>query len=167
MAERTIRKEILVQGTPENLFLFFADARNLNRITPAWLNFHILNPDVKLQKGLRIEYALKWRGFPLRWISEITEWNPPHGFIDTQIHGPYKTWIHKHMFVRENSDTRIIDEVHYSVPGSFLEPLIHKFFVGPDVKRIFEYRTQTILELFDAPLSGSTSARPGLNSLFL
>jgi ligand-binding SRPBCC domain-containing protein len=149
MAERTIRQEVLVLGKPENIFSFFADARNLNQITPSWLNFHILNPDVKLEKGSRIEYSLKWRGIPLRWISEISDWQPPYRFIDTQIVGPYKTWIHKHEFVREDNKTRIIDEVHYSVPGSFIEPLVHRFFVGPDIQRIFKFRTHTILKLFE------------------
>jgi ligand-binding SRPBCC domain-containing protein len=150
MRERTFRNEVRVLQKPENLFEFFADARNLNRITPDWLNFRIINPDIKLQKGSKIVYKLTWRGLPLKWVSEITDWNPPHSFIDKQIQGPYKTWIHTHNFARENDVTRIIDEVQYSVPGSFLEPLIHKFFVGPDVHRIFQFRTRKILEIFEA-----------------
>ena len=151
MAERIFHNEVRVPEGPETIFKFFSDAKNLNVITPPWLDFQIVTPDVKLEKGSQIEYRLKWRGLPLRWISEIAYWNPPHSFVDKQIKGPYKTWIHKHEFVPDDNGTRIIDEVRYSIPGAFLEPLIHKFFVGPDVRRIFEFRMNKISALFNGP----------------
>jgi ligand-binding SRPBCC domain-containing protein len=156
MAERRFRNEMQIDKTPEDVFAFFSNAANLNRITPPWLHFKILNPDVKLQKGSLIRYRLRLRGIPLKWISEITEWNPPHYFVDAQIKGPYRTWIHKHEFIAEDSVTHMIDEVRYSLPGSFLEPLVNRFFVEPDIKRIFQFRTKVIEEIFKSEKPSAT-----------
>jgi ligand-binding SRPBCC domain-containing protein len=156
MAERIFRNEMLISRNRETVFAFFSDAANLNRITPNWLHFQILNPEVKLQKGSLIKYRLRLRGIPIKWISEISEWNPPDYFVDTQIKGPYRTWIHKHEFIPDRDSTRMIDEVQYLVPGAFLEPVINKFFVEPDIRRIFEFRTKTIEKIFQSEKSSAT-----------
>ena len=84
----------------------------------------------------------------MKWRTLISEWDPPHRFIDTQLKGPYKKWVHQHDFYENDGETVIRDTVHYQVPGWFLAPLVHKFFVKQKVERIFEYREQTIKNLF-------------------
>jgi ligand-binding SRPBCC domain-containing protein len=62
----------------EAVFEFFADASNLEAITPPWLRFRILTPmPVSMAAGTRLSYRLKLHGIPLRWESEITGWDPP------------------------------------------------------------------------------------------
>ena len=75
---------------------FFSRPENLQEITPGWLDFHIVRVDPELQTGSLIEYRLRWHGIPMRWSSEITDWSPPHRFIDNQIRGPYTRWHHEH-----------------------------------------------------------------------
>lgn len=142
----TLQTELWVPRPLAEVFEFFADARNLEQITPPWLNFRILAPaSIEMRAGARIAYQLRIRGVPVRWESEITTWEPPDRFVDEQRRGPYRRWIHEHRFVPENGGTNIVDNVRYSVPGG---ALVNRLFVAPDVRKIFEYRKRVLLERF-------------------
>jgi hypothetical protein len=146
----------------EEVFSFFSRAENLEVLTPAWLNFKILDVHPQpVQKGTIIKYKLRMRGLPIRWISEILKWNPPHGFIDIQRNGPYKLWHHTHRFADEGNGTRIIDEVLYDLPFGMLGKLAHLITVRSDIDQIFAFREAKIRELFGAEIADHrrTSAR--------
>jgi ligand-binding SRPBCC domain-containing protein len=128
------------------VFDFFADARNLQTITPPWLHFVILTPiPIEMRPGALIDYKLRVHGFPLRWQTEITEWNPPHHFVDQQLRGPYTLWHHTHRFFDQDGGTRCVDEVRYRPPGG---ALINYLFVKRDVQKIFAYRQQQLQKHF-------------------
>lgn len=127
------------------VFPFFADATNLERITPPFMKFEILTPrPIPMRAGQRIEYALKIRGIPVRWISEITVWDPPNRFVDEQVKGPYRKWSHEHRFWEADGGTWMEDQIDYAVLGG---ELIRKLLVEPDLRRIFEYRSQVLESL--------------------
>ena len=128
------------------VFEFFADPRNLERITPPWLSFEILTPpNIKIGKGTLLDYRLRLRGILLRWQSEITVWEPPHRFVDRQTKGPYSLWVHEHTFTESRDGTIVGDRVEYAVPGG---ALVHKFLVAPDLEKIFQYRHRILEEIF-------------------
>jgi ligand-binding SRPBCC domain-containing protein len=129
----------------EEVFAFFADAWNLERITPPWLTFRVLTPPpITMQKGAITDYRLKLRGIPLRWRSEITVWDPPHRFVDEQRRGPYRAWLHEHTFAGKDRGTVVADHVRYSVWGG---ALVNRLFVARDLQRIFDYRHEQLTKL--------------------
>ncbi|MGD9347918.1 MAG: SRPBCC family protein [Candidatus Aminicenantes bacterium] len=145
-----LERETFIPSSIDEVFDFFSRAENLNRITPPWLHFKIrTDTPIHMEKGTFIDYGLRLKGLPVRWRSQITGWDPPLSFEDTQIKGPYKTWIHHHRFRRENGGTVMRDSVEYVVPGGILEPLIH-FFVRRDLERIFDYRECSLIKIFTA-----------------
>lgn len=138
----TLDREQIVRRPLGEVFPFFADARNLEKITPPFLRFRVLTPDpIDMKPGAIIEYRLKVHGVPLRWRSEITAWEPPRRFVDVQRRGPYRMWEHEHSFREVEGGTAIRDFVRYAVPGG---ALVQRFFVGPDVERIFRCREAVI-----------------------
>jgi ligand-binding SRPBCC domain-containing protein len=146
MKEHLLESDLWLPRPLDEVFSFFADARNLQKITPPWLDFAISTPgEIVLQKGALIDYKLRVRGIPLRWRSEITVWEPPRRFVDTQLRGPYRLWNHEHRFEERDGGTLVNDEVRYSVYGG---EIIRKLFVARDVDRIFSYRTEKLRELF-------------------
>ena len=137
--------------TPEVLFPFFADAHNLEQLTPALLQFHVLTPrPIDMASGTLIDYRLKVRGLPIRWRTEILDWDPPHGFVDTQLRGPYVLWHHTHRFEAERGGTRCTDIVRYRPRGGPLASIINRCFVQRDVQAIFRYRAERLAEMFPA-----------------
>jgi ligand-binding SRPBCC domain-containing protein len=142
-----------------DVFAFFADARNLNLITPEWIRFRIKTPTpVVMKPGLLLDYSLRLRGMPVRWQSEITVWDPPRRFVDEQRKGPYRRWVHEHLFQEEDGGTNVIDRVHYAVPGG---RLVHRLFVKGDVTSIFRYRRRKLTEIFQ----GAEGRSAGPNTL--
>jgi ligand-binding SRPBCC domain-containing protein len=136
----------------DDVFPFFAEARNLERITPPWLRFEVLTPDpIEMRAGALIEYRLRWRGVPLRWRTEIEAWEPPHRFVDRQLRGPYLLWRHEHRFVEQRGQTLAYDRVDYAAPGG---RLAHRLIVDRDVQRIFAYRRLALETIFGTGLAG-------------
>jgi ligand-binding SRPBCC domain-containing protein len=136
----------------DDVFPFFAEARNLERITPPWLRFEVLTPDpIEMRAGTLIRYRLRWRGVPLRWRTEIETWEPPHRFVDRQVRGPYLLWRHEHRFVEKGGQTLAHDRVDYAAPGG---RLAHRLIVDRDVQRIFSYRRLALESIFGTGLAG-------------
>ena len=118
MKTRTLESKLWLPLDIARVFAFFADAHNLDLLTPPWLHFQILTPPpIRLGAGALIDYRLKIHKVPVRWQSEITLWEPPHRFVDEQRRGPYKRWVHSHSFEARDQGTLIRDRVDYAVPG--------------------------------------------------
>jgi ligand-binding SRPBCC domain-containing protein len=133
------------------VFDFFADARNLERITPAFLVFRMLTPTpVQMRRGTLIDYRIGLRGLPMTWRSEITTWDPPACFVDVQVRGPYRAWHHTHAFEDVDGGTRVVDTVEYAVRGpSLIANAINRLVVAPDLTRIFTFRHEALQDAFD------------------
>jgi ligand-binding SRPBCC domain-containing protein len=149
MFEHTFEAETTVPAPLDEVFPFFSDAANLGRVTPPSVGFQILSPQpVVMREGAVIDYSIRLHGFPMRWRTRIARWNPPHEFIDEQLKGPYRIWVHHHTFT-ETPDGRTLmrDHVHYALPlppfGQIALP-----WVRAEIKCIFAYRQKVILEMF-------------------
>lgn len=139
-------ESILLPRPAEEVFRFFAAAENLERITPDWLRFRIVGASSsEVGEGTTIDYRLRWRGVPLRWRTLIEQWRPPVRFVDRQIRGPYRLWVHEHDFEPHPDGTLARDRVTYAVPGG---TLTHCLVVGRDVRAIFAHRSSVLRELF-------------------
>lgn len=150
---RLIREQIISRPLDE-VFAFFADARNLEALTPPWLRFEILTPgEIEMRVGSIIQYALRVHGLPIHWTTSITVWNPPFEFVDVQLRGPYVLWHHRHTFEPIGNSTRMIDEVNYRLPLGWIGRAMHSVIVRRDLKTIFDYREQAVKQLLEAASS--------------
>jgi len=148
MAIYTLQRELLVPNELPEVFDFFSRAENLERLTPPWMRFRILTPPpIMMRQGITIAYALRVHGIPIRWLTEIEEWNPPFEFVDNQAKGPYKLWRHTHRFSAVAGGTLVTDLVEYALPFGVIGRLVHRLQVARDLGRIFDYRSQRVLEL--------------------
>lgn len=156
-----LQTEVALAVDRETLFEFFSDAFQLESITPPFLNFEVItSAPIDIQRGTLIDYRLKLRGLPVRWRTEISEWNPPSSFTDRQIRGPYLMWEHQHTFEAVTGGTLVRDQVRYRVPGG---AIVDRLLVRKDLRRIFRFRRDRLIERFGPiqPESKSSgSARP-------
>jgi ligand-binding SRPBCC domain-containing protein len=146
MSLHHVQSSLWLPRPREEVFDFFSDAGNLELLTPPWLHFQVLTPrPIDLHAGTVIQYRLKLHGLPLRWDSEISVWEPPYRFVDTQLRGPYRRWVHEHRFVEHAGGTLVTDHVTYDVLGG---ALVQRLFVAPDLRKIFAYRRERLVERF-------------------
>jgi ligand-binding SRPBCC domain-containing protein len=130
----------------DEVFPFFADAGKLEEITPPHLNFQILSPlPINMRCGALIDYKIRLRGIPIHWRTEISIWEPPSRFVDRQLRGPYKWWIHEHTFEECDGQTLATDVVEY---GVLCGSLAHPLFVKHDLRKIFQYRQRVLAAKF-------------------
>jgi len=146
----TLERQQWIPRPVESIFEFFSRPENLQQITPPWLDFRIVRAPEDLIGGSLIRYRLRWRRLPIRWTTEISEWNPPHRFVDRAVSGPYALWNHEHTFTPERGGTTMRDSVTYALPFGWLGHLAHWALVRRDVQRIFDFRAETMRSLFPA-----------------
>ncbi|MEW4490388.1 SRPBCC family protein [Thalassoglobus sp. JC818] len=138
--------EQFIDAPIEDVFQFFSDAENLEAITPPWLNFRIVTPrPIQMREGALIDYRLALRRIPIRWRTRIAEWNPPYSFVDEQLRGPYRKWVHEHTFISKDGGTQVSDIVYYQVPGP---RFLHERLVNSDLRRIFQFRQDVLAQHF-------------------
>jgi ligand-binding SRPBCC domain-containing protein len=145
--EQFLETETFLSSTIDEVFQFFANAENLERITPPELAFQILTPTpIVMGEGTVIDYRLRLFGVPFRWRTRIIQWQPDNQFIDEQIQGPYSKWTHLHSFAESAEGTRMKDRVEYRLPlqpaGLVALPLVRR-----QLDRIFRYRANAIQKL--------------------
>ncbi len=145
--EHTLYYSLTLPMPRAELFDFFADAANLQLITPPELDFTFVTPlPIEMRAGAIIDYRLRLKGLPFNWRSEITAWHPPEYFVDEQIEGPYRKWVHRHTFIEVDGGTTMEDEVHYRLPllpfGEAAHPMVRQ-----QLERIFSYRQERVQEI--------------------
>ena len=139
--------ETLLDAPITEVFSFFSKAENLEQLTPKTLKFKILTPlPIEMRMGALIDYKIKIRGIPMTWKTEISIWEPGKRFVDRQLKGPYKQWIHEHRFVSEGNKTRMFDTVDYVLPFGPIGQIVHALFVRREVEGIFRFREVAITQ---------------------
>ncbi len=143
----TLKRSVWIPHPIDEVFSFFSDPKNIPSITPKWVRFqNVGNGRGEMKVGTQFEHRIKVKGvLPVRWISEITEWDPPYGFVDEQKSGPYRFWRHEHVFEESKGGTLVGDIVRYSVLGG---DFLNRWLIAPDLKKIFDYRRESVRRIF-------------------
>jgi ligand-binding SRPBCC domain-containing protein len=148
MAVHRFEQRQYVPRPLDEVFGFFAEAGNLERITPPWLSFQVLTPEpVQMAPGALIDYRLRLHGVPLGWTSQIEVWEPGRQFVDRAIRGPFSLWHHRHRFSASGEGTIVSDEVHYAPPFGALGEIAERLIVARDLDRIFAHRRESVTRL--------------------
>jgi ligand-binding SRPBCC domain-containing protein len=152
MAIHLLERTQLVPRPRAEVFEFFADAHNLERLTPGFLHFQILTPaPIALRPGALIDYRLSLFGVGFRWRTEIEIYEPGVRFVDVQRRGPYRRWHHTHTFADAPGGTLIGDRVEYQLPFGPLGELARVLMVRRQVETIFEHRRKVIEAMWGPP----------------
>ncbi|GAC1447229.1 MAG: SRPBCC family protein [Desulfuromonadaceae bacterium] len=146
----TLERTQILPITLETAWKFFSNPANLVKITPPNMDFRITSPP---QSGIYSGQIITYTVRPLLrvavdWTTEITHVDRPNFFVDEQRFGPYRFWHHQHRFCEVSGGVEIYDFVHYLLLHDQLAGLINRLFVAPRLKRIFDFRSTALTELF-------------------
>jgi ligand-binding SRPBCC domain-containing protein len=146
--EQLLFREQRLDAPIDRVFEVFADAGNLEALTPPLLNFQIVSDlPIEMRVGAVIEYRLRVHAVPVFWRTRIVEWDPPHRFADMQERGPYALWHHTHSFLADGETTLMRDQVRWRIGFGIAGELARRLFVNNDLERIFDFRREAITEL--------------------
>ena len=149
MKTHVLERVTVLPRPRSEVFAFFADAANLERITPPFLRFRITTRlPIAVATGTLIDYRLSLFGIPFHWRTLIETFEPEERFVDRQLKGPYSLWRHTHTFEEVEGGTRMTDHVEYAVPLGPLGSIARAIFVTRMVEKIFDYRARVIAERF-------------------
>lgn len=150
MRIHVLERQQRIERPPAEVFPFYADAGNLERITPSWLGFEVTTPmPIEMEVGALIDYRLGLHGIPVRWRTRIEAWEPPYRFVDAQLSGPYSLWHHTHTFREDGAGATILgDRVRYAVPFGLAGEAARLLLVERDLERIFDHRRDAVAEIF-------------------
>ena len=139
-----LRANAVVNAPADRTFAFFSKAGNLGLLTPASMKFSIDGIAPAMQTGSVIDYRIALGPLPVRWRTRIADWESGRSFVDIQDKGPYTLWRHRHVFREEGGRTLMDDQVLYTPPFGPFGRVAHWLFVGPALRRIFQYRSDVI-----------------------
>jgi ligand-binding SRPBCC domain-containing protein len=149
MRHHELERTQIVPGELVDVFAFFKDPKNLEAITPPWLNFEVRSSTSEsVRKGTEITYGLRWQIFSMTWKSRIAEYEEGRLFADAMLHGPYERWYHRHLFSEVTGGVEVTDLVEYKLPLGPLGRLVHSTAVRGQLEAIFDFRRETITRIF-------------------
>jgi len=134
----------------EEAWDFLGTISNLERMTPKHMRFKLLSdPLKKIEMGSVLAYSIRPLPFlKMIWVSEISAYEPLKRFCDTQLSGPYASWIHEHRIEGEdNGPCTLIDEVFFELPFGVLGSLAYALYVKSALLKAFSYRRDRLNEL--------------------
>lgn len=104
-----------VQAPLADVADFHAHSASMGAITPPPTVVQIHQAPARLDEGDTMDFTL-WAGpLPIRWLARIEDVNP-NGFVDRQVRGPFRHWIHRHAFIpASETETAVIDEIDFSL----------------------------------------------------
>ncbi len=150
MQIHVLEREQRLPQPPGDVFPFFAETLNLERLTPAFLHFKVLSQEpAEIGRGTLIRYRLRLRGLPVRWLTRIEQWQPARRFVDLQLKGPYRYWHHTHDFEPDSGGTLMRDTVRYAMRAGPIGEVVHDRLVVRDLAKIFDYRVEQIAKIFE------------------
>ena len=146
MIVRVLERTQIVPRPIDEAFKFFSDPRNLERLTPAFLQFKFLStPPETVHAGSEIDYQIRLYGVPVHWRTRIEVVDAPHKFVDVQEKGPYALWRHSHCFKDVGAGaTEMKDRVEYAMPLGPLGEIAYHLFVARSLAQIFEFREREL-----------------------
>jgi ligand-binding SRPBCC domain-containing protein len=147
----SIKTVQLIPTTLDKAWDFFSSPANLQKITPPSMRFHIISQHhgEKMYPGQIIEYKVRpLLNVPVYWMTEITHVKEKIFFIDEQRYGPYSMWHHQHHFREVSNGVEMTDIVHYKIPLGFMGDLVNAMWVKKELKKIFDFRRQKVVEIF-------------------
>lgn len=147
----SLHRTLKINAPLTEVWKFFSSPYNLQKITPAYMNFIITDcPDKnRIFEGMQIRYKVSpVLKVPMNWVTLIESVKEGVCFTDRQLKGPYKLWHHVHTFREVNGVVEMKDDVTYELPMGPLGSLAHAMFVKKQLEDIFDYRETAVRKIF-------------------
>lgn len=136
---RRLTFESYIPASPERVFAFHERPDAFALLTPWWSGARVIRPPRSLRPGERALLVLGRGPLAREWEAIHEVYDPPTCFIESQVHGPFRSWRHRHLVLAEGAGAKLRDELEYEAPGGIFAPLLDAL-LQPFLRRLFAYR---------------------------
>ncbi len=135
-----VEKSSEIPASARQLFEWHCRPGAFERLAPPWEQIELVSSE-GVQDGSRAEILLKAGPTRRRWIAEHSNIQPGRQFVDTQIKGPFASWVHVHLMKPVSDEACVLtDRVNYSPPLRFVGQLLAGWYIHRQLERTFAYR---------------------------
>ncbi|MGA7671698.1 MAG: SRPBCC family protein [Nitrolancea sp.] len=103
-----------------------------------------------MELGDSVTWEAKHLGFTRRLTSKITNFDPPQGFVDAQVSGPFAYFTHTHGFIAIESGTLMTDDFDYGVPFGPLGAIGNRLILAGYMRRLLQTRNAHIKHIAES-----------------
>jgi ligand-binding SRPBCC domain-containing protein len=109
----TFVRSVIIDAPVEAVFAFHERDDALTRLSPSFPRVRVVRRTGGIEPGSRVELRIG----PLAWVALHTAYEKNRLFVDEQVEGPFRRWVHRHEFEDLGGRTRLTDRVEYALRG--------------------------------------------------
>lgn len=130
-------RQLELDAPVETVFAFHERDDALPRLSPPFPPVRVVSRQGGIRTGARVDLRIG----PIRWLALHTAYEPNVLFVDEQVAGPFRSWVHRHEFERVGPGrSRLTDRVTFSLPGGPLVDALFGRLVALSLVPMFRYR---------------------------
>jgi ligand-binding SRPBCC domain-containing protein len=142
------------------VFDVFTRPGNLARVMPPELHLRVIEAPERLEQGSRVTVQARRWGLGQRVTSEVTAFEAGVLFVQEQVSGPFRRWVHRHDFkALPDGGTRVSEAIDFEPPGGVLGLQLTAVAVERELGRAYAHRRERWAELLrEAGAGGAAPA---------
>ncbi len=158
---RIVERRVRLPVGAEEAFAWHARPGALERLSPPWERFEVLERRGGIEDGARVVARVGLGPARFRWVAVHRDHIPGRQFVDEQVEGPFSSWVHLHRFDPEGPDACVAtDRIEYTPPFGTLGAAADMWVVHGRLERMLGYRHRLLPHDLDA--HAEFRARPRL-----
>ncbi len=130
--------------SPQTAFDFLIQPANIKAISPPGVGLFFVSAPERLELRSQMMFRVQAFGVAREAVHEVTNFEPSTRYVEEQISGPMKAWVHEHLFESTESGVIVIDRIHFLPPGGVAGLLITKDRILDNLDDGFFYRHEQL-----------------------
>jgi len=138
---QTFEKATAVPVSAERLYEWHMRPGALEDLVPPGQQVDILEEPDELCEGAELTMKVYFGPIGVRWVAHHRDFIDGRQFVDEQIEGPFRSWVHTHRFEPDGSDRSVLrDHVEYELPLGSVGELFGSWISERMLEDMFDYR---------------------------
>ncbi len=129
----------------EEVFDLVARPEGIRKISPPEMGLFFKNSPERYALGAKVEFKIQALGLVREITHKVTAFDDPRSFTEEQIAGPFRHWVHEHIFeTLEDRRCVAIDRIQFLPPGGVAGMIMTASRILENLEDGFDYRHEQL-----------------------